>query len=389
MRILVQAGGFFPAEKYGGPVVSVDNLCTLMEKECEFFLIARDHDLGSEARLNGIGDGWQQRSNCKIIYIRETKMTNETIYEIINDVKPELIYMNSLFDVKLNHLIYNAVKKSKSHTPILMAPRGQLCANAFQFGKYKKLAYCRYFCILTKGLDLWWQSTSDEETQSIIEFQLATSDKITKLSNIPSIPKAKLKHLIKEKGVLRCVFISRVHPKKNLLFAIEKLAMAKSNIKFDIYGPIEDEKYWHLCEHAMNKMPKNINCRYCGMLEHEAVLETFSKYELFVFPTLSENYGHVIAESLLAECPVLISDQTPWNDVEELGVGIVHSLDAPNRFLSGIEQYATYDEETLCSIRKRCKQYAMKKINYGDLKKKYNTMFEQCVKTNDLKVGKQ
>jgi glycosyltransferase involved in cell wall biosynthesis len=42
-----------------------------------------------------------------------------------------------------------------------------------------------------------------------------------------------------------------------------------------------------------------------------------------VFPTLGENFGHVIAESLSASCPVICSDQTPWNDVLAAGGGTV------------------------------------------------------------------
>ena len=33
-------------------------------------------------------------------------------------------------------------------------------------------------------------------------------------------------------------------------------------------------------------------------------------YHFFVFPTLTENYGHVIAESLICNCPVILSKGT-------------------------------------------------------------------------------
>ena len=35
-------------------------------------------------------------------------------------------------------------------------------------------------------------------------------------------------------------------------------------------------------------------------------------HDLFVFPTLGENFGHVIYESLMCGTPVLVSDNTPW-----------------------------------------------------------------------------
>lgn len=378
MRVLVQAGGFFPAKKYGGPVVSVDNLCTLLNDDCEFYLLARDHDQGSKERLTGICEGWNQRENCKVRYLRESEMTNNTILGIIEEVNPDLIYMNSLFDVKLNHPIYSAIKRSKGRIPILMAPRGQLCANAFQFGKLKKELYCCYFRLLSKGLNFWWQSTSDEETQSIICQCKVSKDRIINTTNIPSKPKPDLNHPYKDDNALRCVFISRIHPKKNLLFVIEQLADTKRNIRFDIYGAIEDAEYWHKCEEAISRLPHNVTCTYGGLIEHNVVFDVFAKYELFVFPTLSENYGHVIIESLLAGCPVLISDQTPWNDVEIKGVGVVCALGEPKKFLAGLEQFAALTDGQYHTLRERCTQYAESKTNFDALKGMYSEMIGMC-----------
>ena len=53
------------------------------------------------------------------------------------------------------------------------------------------------------------------------------------------------------------------------------------------------------------------------------VISTFGLYDAFVFPTLGENFGHVIAESLASSCPVICSDQTPWTPVLEAGGGQV------------------------------------------------------------------
>ena len=58
----------------------------------------------------------------------------------------------------------------------------------------------------------------------------------------------------------------------------------------------------------------------------------FVKYDVFYFPTKSENFGQVIWESLSSGCPVLISDQTPWNNIENHRVGWVRSLSKMNNF---------------------------------------------------------
>jgi glycosyltransferase involved in cell wall biosynthesis len=117
------------------------------------------------------------------------------------------------------------------------------------------------------------------------------------------------------------VFISRISPKKNLLFALRMLQSVLGDISFDIYGPIEDARYWNRCEKAIGTLPPNVRVKYMGMVEHEKVGEVFAEHDLFLFPTLGENYGHVICEALSAGCPVLISDQTPWRHLQEEGAG--------------------------------------------------------------------
>lgn len=43
------------------------------------------------------------------------------------------------------------------------------------------------------------------------------------------------------------------------------------------------------------------------MVDHDDVHRTFSKYDTFLFPTYSENYGYVIVEFLVAGVPLLLA----------------------------------------------------------------------------------
>ena len=71
----------------------------------------------------------------------------------------------------------------------------------------------------------------------------------------------------------------------------------------------------------MRTLPPNINATYRGILPHNKVVQELSRHDLLFLPTLGENFGHVIVESLQAGCPVLIGEQTPWRNLEERGVG--------------------------------------------------------------------
>ena len=127
--------------------------------------------------------------------------------------------------------------------------------------------------------------------------------------------------------------------------AIELLASIRGKISFDIYGPVDDHDYWLSCEKLIARMPGNIQVRYLGPLSHDVAQRKFSEYHFFLFPTLSENFGHVITESLSAGCPVVISDQTPWSGLEQKNIGWELPLKERDRWLAVLQHCADMDGE--------------------------------------------
>ena len=122
-------------------------------------------------------------------------------------------------------------------------------------------------------------------------------------------------------GLLRLVFLSRISPKKNLDYALQVLSKIKCEVEFYIYGPLEDARYWQSCQALIRELPATMKVAYRGSVKHKNVAEKIACYDLFFFPTHGENYGHVIAESLSVGTPVLLSDQTPWRDLSDDGLG--------------------------------------------------------------------
>ena len=121
-------------------------------------------------------------------------------------------------------------------------------------------------------------------------------------------------------GSLRVLFVSRIVPKKNLLGALEILRSVTVDVYFSIYGPIEDENYWEKCCEAMKTLPANINCEYLGHATPVNIKGMYLDHDLMLFPTLGENYGHVIVEAICHGLPIIISDKTPWTGDANNGV---------------------------------------------------------------------
>ena len=102
--------------------------------------------------------------------------------------------------------------------------------------------------------------------------------------------------------------------------------------------------YWSECDAILATLPSTVTATYRGEVEPRDVRRVFAQYHLFLFPTLSENFGHVILEALAAGCPVLLSDTTPWRGLSERRAGWDLPLTAPERFVSVLQQVVSMDD---------------------------------------------
>ena len=374
MKILIITSGYFPGRKYGGPPVSVDNFCSLMSGVAECYIVTHNHDMGESTPYSNIIDGWSwnDRGNSHVLYLSDKDYNAVSFERVVRDVLPDYIYLQSLFQ---SCVISCLALAKKYRIQVVLAPRGELCAGAFK-KKLKKIPYI-YF-LRTAGLlsGVSYQSTSIEETNAIRKYLNASSGSIHYLTNIPSVPQRLRARETKQEGVGRFIFVSRILWKKNLLSAIMFLRAIKGSVRFDIYGPKEDMDYWGECESEIKALPDNVSVEYKGILSHDDIHAAFSKYDAFLFPTLSENFGHVIAEALASGCIPIISDQTPWSDINEYGAGWAISLADINLFKNAIQEVVDMDEATISLMREKIGVYLKDKFNLDQLKANYMSVFK-------------
>lgn len=371
MKVLCIMGGFLPGKKFGGPPISVDNFCSLMKDNIQSFIVTHNHDMGDNIPYQGIHKGWNDRGNAKVLYLTNEEFGKTVFDKVIRDIHPDLIYIQSLFQ----RCTISCLMLAKKHgLRVMLAPRGELCSGAFK-KKYKKIPYILLlrFLGLLKNID--FQSTSNEETNAIAYYLGANIERIHLLTNIPSIPNSLSQRDTKIRGEGKFVFISRILWKKNLLCAINYFKTITGNVGFDIFGPKEDEEYWKECELAIASLPKNIRVEYKGVLSHDEIHKTFNKYDAFLFPTISENYGHVIAEALVTGCIPIISDQTPWTDINDVGAGWAIPLKNEQSFVNAIRSVVQMDEDEIEAKRGIVKNYLNRKLQLDKLKKDYLAVF--------------
>ncbi|MBP1043646.1 glycosyltransferase family 4 protein [Vagococcus sp. BWB3-3] len=378
-RILIVTEGYFPAENYGGPPVSVRNLCNNLKDEFDFFIIAKAHDLNSKEKLSGIVEGWNTRDEAKVTYLSNDSFKSSSFNKIIKEVKPDLIYLQSFFSYTYVPQMLRISKKNDIKT--LIAPRGELLEGAYR-KKWKKLPYKNILKWLYIDEKVFFHATSENEINSI---KSAFGNKNTILS-FPNLPSGKFDKNIekdvkkKDSGKLSLVFISRIVPKKNLIYALEILREIKGDVIFDIFGPTEDKLYWEKCQKAIKELPPNIVVNYKGILKNEEVKSRLSNYHFLLFPTLSENYGHVIVEAMLASCPVILSDQTPWNKIVEYEGGFVFPLKNKSMFIEVVQNLVLIDDNVYKNIEKNNEKFILNEIisNEEIIHQKY--LFRELIK---------
>lgn len=359
-KILIIMGRYLPGYRDGGPVRSIKNLVDYLGDDYQFQILTCDRDHGDEAPYpNIIVNNWNQVGNARVYYVKPKRFTFNTILKLSK--KSDLIYICGCFnDYAIKTLILKRLKLIKK--PVIVAAMGLFSPMEFQLKYKKKKLFTTIFNMFGMFKSIYWSATSPIEVEEIKQ-QIKCYDNLFIAEDLPRKVEEIKVNKNKVSGELDIVWISRIAPKKNLIGAIKILQKVNSKIKFTIYGPIHDEVYWSKCLQQLKELPINICWEYNGNVDSEEVVEKLKKHQVFLFPTLGENYGHVIQEALSAGCLCLLSDQTPWIDLEENNVGFSHSIESIDFFVNKIEQYAQLSLNDFQNLSAKAITYAMEKSN--------------------------
>lgn len=373
-KILIFTNHFLPGNRAGGPVTSIANLTKLLNDEFKIIIVTSNKDLGVKVPYKNITYNTKIKyQDFNVVYLSE--INTDTVHEVIKENCPDLIYLNSFFSTFTQIVLWLTIKE-KLKLPILLAPRGEMQRNALAIKKVKKKIYLIVYKLLKLYNKMYFHATDITEFDRIQE--MFPTKNVFILPNVPKI--ANNTALSKDTNELRLIFISRIRDNKNLHTALKILSVSKSNISFDIYGPLEDEAYWKNCQIQMQKLPKNINVVYKGVVSPENITTTMQQYHALFLPTKTENFGHIIVEAMQAGLPPIISNQTPWLNLKENRAG--WSLDLRNEevFLEAVETLYAMDGETYTNLSQCTIDYIAKKLNVKELKMKYTQFLNLILK---------
>ena len=376
--ILIITGRYLPGYKDGGPVRSIKNLTDYLGNEYNFKILTCDRDHGDIEPYSNIKvNDWNRLGKADVYYVPPKGFTFKVILNLVEQV--DLVYICGCFnDYAINTLILNRIGKIRK--PVVVASMGLFSPLEFKLKYKKKKLFTTIFNVLGMFKNIYWSATSEMEINEIKKVIWAKDEQFFIAEDLPRMADSTPIYKEKNIGELSVVWISRIAPKKNLIGAIEILQKVESKIKFSIYGSIHVEEYWEECKKMLEQLPSNVSWNYKGIVDSEKVVDVLKKYHVFLFPTLGENYGHVIQEAFSAGCVCLLSDQTPWNDLEEKGVGYVFSVDEKNKFAAIIDEYSGLTEIEMQCLVDKSLNYAIDNSNSKVKNTGYRKIFEQSGK---------
>lgn len=363
-KILVFTGYYLPGYKAGGPIRTVANMVELLSNEFDFYIVTGDRDFEDTKpyALIDKNKAWQDVGKAKVCYLAPSELGFKNIQRIINTTPHDVLYLNSFFSFNytIKPLLLRRLGLLKSKQ-IVLAPRGEFSAGALELKSKKKKVFIDLAKLLGLYKEVQWQASTVHESNDIQKVLSITDSKIVRAENLPDLSYLSVSSSFKPRqdtDPLRIVFLSRISPKKNIDYALSVLAKVNVPVVFDIYGVVDDAVYNEKLRKLIASLPKNIKARFKGTVKHSQVVETFSRYDLFLFPTKGENFGHAILESLSAGTPALLADTTPWLDLEGKGVGWALPLSNSQAFVDKIELMAKLEPEQQLQQRAQVREYA-------------------------------
>jgi glycosyltransferase involved in cell wall biosynthesis len=344
--ILALVGFYPPAFLAGGPTRSVPRILARLGDELDFRVLTRDRDLGVPGPLSGVvPDRWVYRDGGRCMYLSRRHRLAAGLASAIGRTRHDVLYVNSVFAVEFS-LIPLLLRRAAilPRRGLLIAPRGELDADALAIKRTRKRLYLWIVRLLRLVDDAIWHAATEEEATAIRR-RFGTQARVMIARDIPGASIATGDPPVKARNALRVAFLGRISRMKNLDFAIAVLTGVGGSVEFDVYGPIEDRQYWEQCQALMRTLPPNIRSIYRGIVEPEMVGDVLGGHHLLFLPSRAESFGHAIVEGLAAGCPVLTSDRTPWHGLTARQAGWDLPLSESDRFREVIERCVAMSQE--------------------------------------------
>ncbi|MCU1625049.1 MAG: glycosyltransferase [Frankiales bacterium] len=200
---------------------------------------------------------------------------------------------------------------------MVLSPRGMLGPAALNFSSMRKSLFWRLLQARAVAAAHCLHATSESEWAEIRA--LGHRNPVAIIPNGVDIAATEKPQFHGDRVLLT---LGRIHPKKGLAHLIRAWAAVEAAFpdwRLRIVGPDEDGHAATLQALARELGVQRITIE--DPLFDDAKLAALQGAEIFVLPTLNENFALTVAEALAAGTPVIASKGSPWQGLEARGCG--------------------------------------------------------------------
>ena len=343
-----------------------------------FFILTSNHNLNRDELLENVHyDTWQPFTiNSRIFYASRRVQRFKTIKRIIEAVQPDVIYINGIYSPFFTLLPLWYIMKSKHKPAVVLAPWGMLNKRALSIKRLKKKIYLLLFNLLGFSQNIQWHATNEEEKDDILRVfgqkeRVAIADAIPDNKPVPFYP------IAKTNKIFRLITVSLITSNKGHLRVLKALHELQDEIQaeYHIYGPIKDPIFWQTCLQEIETMKNSIKVFYHGFLNPQDLLPTLLKCHVFILHSSFESFCQAIYEALTAGRPVITSDQTPWNGLQETKAGWNVKLNDLSCLKDTIKEACCMSQAKYDELCKGAREKAKRFVAESNFEKQYDALF--------------
>ena len=234
----------------------------------------------------------------------------------------DLVHHHSVWLLTLRYA-HEAARQQR--VPLVISPRGMLSGWAYRHRRWRKRLAEQWVHPGAFTEAAGWHATSEQEAADIRT--LGFNQPVCVAPNGVTVPPEVILNEAREHWHRHCpactgrptaLFYGRFHSKKRVLELIDLwMQHAPAEWLLLLVGIPEEYSISQLRDYVYRSLGGDRIVIEDGSV-HPA---PYAAANLFLLPSHNENFGMVIAEALAAGVPALVTDGTPWQDLNNQGAG--------------------------------------------------------------------
>jgi glycosyltransferase involved in cell wall biosynthesis len=358
-----------------------------LREDFDFYVITRDRDVGDTQPYAGVAPNhWHRVGAAMVLYCSAPRLRE--VRRAVREVGPDAIYLNSFYESFTQRMIHLRRFGLVPRLPVLIAPRGEFALQAMRIKSWRKAIFRVFAKTLRLYNGMMWQASSEHEVADLLRAKAAPDfhpGLVRQIEEFGEAPAESYPAIAKQAGELKLAFVARISPMKNVEHLFRCVARLRGDIALNLYGPVAeaDRAYWTVAQKLLAEVPPNVVVRHHGAVDHAEVRGILQEHHFMVLPTRGENFCHSAVEAFSAGVPVILSDATPWRNLEAQEAGFDVPLDQPETWVSVLQRCVEMSPLEYEKFREGARRYRLH-IGEDALAAKHRDLFQQLISSSRI-----